>query len=110
MVEIKTILLHLLPYIPFLSAAVIKVPGTPEISGIGAVATRLLEAGIVGGIIMYANLQVMEQKLTSIEKNIDRYEVYDAGYRATLKELSARINRLDNQVTGLNTTVGIHHK
>jgi len=94
MLELKALLVHVLPYIPFLSAAVIKSP--EGVGGVGVVITRLVEAGIIGAIILYANMQVLEQKFTEVKKDIEACEVGEDRMSKQLEE-----NRIQLRILNL---------
>lgn len=98
MLEIKSLLIHILPYIPFLGAAVIK--GTNDYN-IGTLVTRLAEAGIIGGIIMYANLQVLEQKFDRVEEDIMSCETNEREYRKSIQTNREQLRELSWQLSSV---------
>ena len=62
MFEFKT-LIH---YIPFLGMAAV---GRQEIN-YSTLITRLLEAAIIAGVVMYSNIQVMDTRIGQINNNV----------------------------------------
>lgn len=102
MLEIKALLISVLPYIPFVSAAVIKNPEGNS-GGVGVVITRLVEAGIIGAMILYANLQVLEQKFTDIKEDITTCELSEQKLQNTMDNLRVELKVLAARVEDLRT-------
>lgn len=67
MLEIKQMLTHFLPFLPFVSAAVVT---TNDQLNMSALISRMIETAIIGGILMYANIQVIDSKLETMNRDI----------------------------------------
>lgn len=67
LIEIKQFIMHILPYAPFLSAAVV----TKGQLNISSLVSRLLESGVIAGIILYANVQVISNEIDNIDAKIN---------------------------------------
>ncbi|MEJ1355731.1 MAG: hypothetical protein RPU39_13720 [Candidatus Sedimenticola sp. (ex Thyasira tokunagai)] len=83
---------QLLHYVPFIGLAV----GEKPIQN--PVVVRLLEAAIIGGIIMYANGKVMEERLLRFDRQMSEQS-------AMLSRNSESINHLTVEVAKVNVVL-----
>lgn len=77
---------QLLPYLPFLSAAIVG----KEINT-SSIISRLIEVGIIGGIILYASVQVLETRFGGLQKEVDKCNQSDSLLINDIKANSATI-------------------
>ena len=66
LIEIKNFIIHIAPYLPFISAAVVS----RQQLNLSSLVSRLLESAIIAAVILYANVQVMDTKVRHIERSI----------------------------------------
>lgn len=85
---------QLLPYLPFLSAAVVG----KEINTSNII-SRLIEVGIIGGVILYASVQVLDSKFSTMEKDIikcnDREKVLLAEIKANTTSVTSLMLQME---------------
>lgn len=80
---------QLLPYLPFLSAAIVG----KEINTSNII-SRLIEVGIIGGIILYASVQVLETRFGSLQKEVDKCNQSDSLLINDIKANSTNITSI----------------
>lgn len=82
LIEIKQFIMHILPYAPFLSAAVV----TKGQLNVSSLISRLLESGVIAGIILYANVQVISNEIDNIDAKISDVKQTEAELKAFSRE------------------------
>jgi hypothetical protein len=86
---------QLLPYLPFLSAAIVG----KEINTSNII-SRLIEVGIIGGIILYASVQVLETRFGGLEEKII---ACNQSEKILMAEIKANTNTITNMLLQLET-------
>lgn len=64
---LKDLMILVLPYLPFIGAAVVGASKEIQVSGI---ISRVLETAIIGAIVLYANVQTINTKLEDARSSI----------------------------------------
>lgn len=106
MLEIKQIASHVLPFLPFVSAAVVT---THEQLNISALVSRIIETAIIGGILMYANVQVIDSKLDTINRDIQAINSEKNRIIEKLEDTGEHINDIRVDVAEIRKDVQ-HHR
>lgn len=101
LLEIKNLVVSILPYLPFLSAAVV----TKEQLNLSSLVSRLLESAIVAAVILYANVQVMDTKVKHIEGSITDIRLNDARIEGHIEANRTKLNAILIQLEGLRKDI-----
>jgi len=104
LLEIKQFLQHAMPYLPFISAAVVS---QKELN-VSAFISRVIETAIIGGIIMYANVQVLDSKFKALEKTITKVETSDEKVRLRVLENERNMSKILLEIRGLSKDLEHH--
>ena len=105
MLEIKQMLTHFLPFLPFVSAAVVT--STDQLN-LSALVSRMIETAIIGGILMYANIQVIDSKLETMNKDISLITSDKDRIIEKVEETRETINDIKLEVVEIRKDVQYH--
>lgn len=92
---------NILHYVPFLGLA-IGAHGLPNNPAI----VRLMEAAIIGGIIMFANAKVTEERLSTMNKRIGEQSVVISKTADNVQQLTISMTKIQTALDIANNKVG----
>lgn len=100
------ILYHILPYLPFVGAAVVGV----NQFNFGTLISRILETAIIGAIVLYANVQTINTKLESARTDITECVTEHKNTSTKLHNHDIELTSLKHEIQALRKEASIYHK
>jgi hypothetical protein len=97
--EIKQTLMHAMAWLPFLSAAVVSHTQL----NISSFVSRVLETAIIGGIIMYTNVQILNVKLQDIQEDIHKIQLMDERNESLARQNREKMHTMSIEIKRLTT-------
>ena len=99
--EVKSMLMNIAPYLPFLSAAVVS----KEQLNLGSLVSRLLESAIIAAVILYANVQVMDTKVKHVQDAIIDIRQDDDRIEKHIEDNRTKLNAILIQLEGVRKDI-----
>ena len=95
-IEIKTILSHIIPALPIIGAGVVSEDKNENIVKLStsSIISRVLELAILGGIFLYVNVQVMHNKMEILNETFENHVEDCKKSRLEYLETRELVNRL----------------
>jgi large-conductance mechanosensitive channel len=100
------ILGHILPYLPFIGAAVV---GSNNFN-FGTLISRILETAIIGAIVLYANVQTINTKLESARSDISECVADHKVATLDIHNHAIELTALKAEVQALRREASKYHK
>lgn len=100
------ILGHILPYLPFIGAAVV---GSNNFN-FGTLISRILETAIIGAIVLYANVQTINTKLESARESISQCVAEHKVSTNELHQHDIELTTLKAEIQALRREASLYHK
>lgn len=97
---------HILPYLPFVGAAVV---GANQFN-FGTLISRILETAIIGAVVLYANVQTINTKLESARTSISECISEQKNTTHEIHAHELEINTLRHEIQALRNEAKIYHK
>lgn len=91
---LKQLFMHVFPYLPFISAAVVS---TSKIVP-SALVAKLLEAGIIAGIVLYANVQTLKSQYDGTKRDIQDVKVEIVKNRSDITNIRLDLAKISTKL------------
>ena len=97
---------HLLPYLPFIGAAVVG----SNTFNFGTLISRILETAIIGAVVLYANVQTINTKLESARDSIAQCVSEHKVATEELHKHDIEMTTLRAEIQALRREASLYHK
>ncbi len=100
------VLTHILPYLPFVGAAVVG----NNTFNFGTLISRILETAIIGAIVLYANVQTINTKLESARTDISECVTEHKNTSSKIHNHDIELTALKAEIQALRREASMYHK